>query len=48
MSKHNGQLPINPNGAGRPSTTGGKSGGSRGGNQPKGNNLSPASRSESF
>ena len=27
MSKHNGQPPINPNGAGWPSTTGGKSGG---------------------
>jgi len=36
MSKHNGQPPINPNGAGWPSTTGGKSGGGRGGNPPKG------------
>lgn len=36
MSKHNGQPPINPNGAGGPSTTEGKSGGGRGGNPPKG------------
>ena len=31
MSKHNGQPPINPNGAGWPSTTEGKSGSGRGG-----------------
>ena len=36
MSKHNGQPPINPHGAGWPSTTGGKSGGGRGSNPPKG------------
>ena len=36
MSKHNGQPPVNPHGAGWPPTTGGKSGGGRGGNPPRG------------
>jgi hypothetical protein len=35
MSKHNGQPPINPRGAGWPSTTGNPSGGGRGGNPPR-------------
>lgn len=45
MSKLNGQPPINPNGAGWPSTTEGKSGSGRGVTRlkaNKGNNLSPA------
>lgn len=36
MSKHQGQPPIDPHGAGWPSTTGRKSGSGRGGNPPKG------------
>ena len=35
MSKHNGQPPINPRGAGWPSTTGNPSGGGRGSNPPR-------------